>query len=339
MPGEAAASWGQLPPPRLLPPTGRGESWKLLLPLSTAGRHAEPPVPSPSPHPAGRLQASFEVSIEPAAPVVEHGGSIRLTCRTTCPDPAAKGNLETSIRKHNFQSGPGETSVELINVTEWHSRVLCFYTCAGVRTTVWADLVAYRALEQPVLEPVPWMEEGESRNVTCWVPAVAPVRNLSVTLGWGAETLHTETFEHDTRLGPHRVLVTHGITARRRHHGQNVTCQAELSLEPHGPHLSSDAVPAALAVYEFPADPELDPEIHLEVNETANVTCAIRTFFPEAHFTLSLDEQPLPASVSEDGRRAVAELSLPQPGAFRLLYAGCRPRAAPGPQGSAGAGG
>uniref|UniRef100_A0A8B9QGG9 Ig-like domain-containing protein n=1 Tax=Apteryx owenii TaxID=8824 RepID=A0A8B9QGG9_APTOW len=249
-----------------------------------------------------------------AAPRVPHGGSIRLTCRTTCPDPAAKGNLETSIRKHNFQSSPGETSVELINVTEWHSRA---GRVPGMPSPSGCSPAG--ALEQPVLEPVPWMEEGESRNVTCWVPAVAPVRNLSVTLGWGAETLHTETFEHDARLGPHRVLVTHGITARRWHHGRNVTCQAELSLEPHGPHLSSDAVPAALA---FPADPELDPEIHLEVNETANVTCAIHTFFPEAHFTLSLDEQPLPASVSEDGRRAVAELSLPQPGAFRLLCAG-----------------
>nr|XP_025956325.1 intercellular adhesion molecule 1-like [Dromaius novaehollandiae] len=213
-------------------------------------------------------------------------------------------------------------SVELINVTEWHSSILCFYTCAGVRKTVSADLIAYSALEQPVLEPVPWMEEGASHNLTCKVPAVAPARNLTVTLGRGAETLRAGTFEHDADLSPHQVQVTQRITARRRHHGQNVTCQAELSLEPHGPRLSSAAAPAALAVYAFPEDPELNVTTHLEVNETANATCTIRTFFPEARFALSLDGQPLPASVSEEGHRAVAELALPRPGAFEVLCTG-----------------
>uniref|UniRef100_A0A8C4J5D9 Intercellular adhesion molecule 1/3/5 D2 domain-containing protein n=1 Tax=Dromaius novaehollandiae TaxID=8790 RepID=A0A8C4J5D9_DRONO len=205
---------------------------------------------------------------------------------------------------------PGEA---LINVTEWHSSILCFYTCAGVRKTVSADLIAYSALEQPVLEPVPWMEEGASHNLTCKVPAVAPARNLTVTLGRGAETLRAGTFEHDADLSPHQVQVTQRITARRRHHGQNVTCQAELSLEPHGPRLSSAAAPAALAVYGEPLP---------AVNETANATCTIRTFFPEARFALSLDGQPLPASVSEEGHRAVAELALPRPGAFEVLCTG-----------------
>ncbi|XP_068778809.1 intercellular adhesion molecule 1-like [Struthio camelus] len=270
---------------------------------------------------AGQLQA-FEVSIEPAVLLVEHGSSIRLKCKTTCPDPAAKGNLETSIRKHDFQSGPGEMSVELINITEWRSSVLCSYTCSGIRKTESAELVTYRALEQPVLELVPWMEEGESRNLTCWVPEVAPVRNLTVTLRRGAEILHTHTFQNDTHVSPVHVPLTWEVTARRQHHGLNVTCQAVLSLEPHGPRFSRTAAPVTLAVYDFPADPELGPEMHLEVNETANATCTIHTLFPAARFALSLDGRPLPVSVSEDGRRAVAELSLPQPGAFGLVCAG-----------------
>ncbi|XP_062454313.1 intercellular adhesion molecule 5-like [Rhea pennata] len=271
---------------------------------------------------AGRPHASFEVSIEPAAPVVEYGGSIRLTCKTTCPDSNTVGDLETSIRKHNVQFGPGQTSVELSNVTEWHSRVLCFYKCASVRKTVSVELVAYRAPEQPQLELEQWLEEGKSHNVTCSVPSVAPVRNLTVTLGQGAETLHTQTFEHDTRPSPQQVLVTHKITAQRWHHGQNITCRAQLNLEPHKLHMSSTAVPVPLSVYDFPADPELEPEIHLEVNETANVTCTIRSFFPEVHFALSLDGRPLPASVSEDGHRAVAELTVPRQGASKLLCTG-----------------
>ncbi|NXK47399.1 ICAM5 protein, partial [Chauna torquata] len=269
---------------------------------------------------AGRLHASFEVFIEPAVPVVEHGGSVRLRCRTTCQDPDAKGDVETSILKHRLAAGPGETAVELLNVTEWGSSVLCFYSCNMERKTVSAVLVTYRALEPAVLEPVPQLAVGESHKLVCRVPGVAPVRNLTVILRRGTDTLHTATFEHSTRDEPEDVQVTYQVTAQRGDHGQSITCQALLDLRPYGPCFNVTSPPRVLDVYDFPEDPELETgDIHLETDEKVNVTCSVRNIFPAARFELSLAGHPLPLSVTEDGHRVVAEVSHAQPGEFGLV--------------------
>uniref|UniRef100_A0A8B9DQR3 Ig-like domain-containing protein n=1 Tax=Anser cygnoides TaxID=8845 RepID=A0A8B9DQR3_ANSCY len=233
--------------------------------------------------PWGRLHASFEVFIEPPVLVVEHGGAVRLKCRTTCQDPSATGDVETSFFKHRLEaSGQGETVVELRNITEWSSNILCFYSCNKQRKTVSATLIAYRPLEQAVLEPVPQLAVGESHELVCRVPRVAPVRNLTVILRRGATTLHTATFELRAENKPQDVEV--------------------------------------LDVYDFPEDPRLEmSEIYLETDEKINVSCRVRQAFPAARFELSLAGHPLPLHVTEDGLRAVAEVSHAQQGKFGLV--------------------
>ncbi|XP_040398444.1 intercellular adhesion molecule 1 isoform X2 [Cygnus olor] len=270
---------------------------------------------------AGRLHASFEVFIEPPVLVVEHGGAVRLKCRTTCQDPSATGDVETSFFKHRLEaSGQGETVVELRNITEWSSNILCFYSCNKQRKTVSATLIAYRPLEQAVLEPVPQLAVGESHKLVCRVPRVAPVQNLTVILRRGATTLHTATFEHRAENKPQDVEVTHVVTARREDQGQSITCQALLDLWPSNVHFNTTSSPQVLDVYDFPEDPQLEMgEIYLETDEKINVSCSVRHVFPAAHFELSLAGHPLPLHVTEDGLRAVAEVSHAQQGQFGLV--------------------
>lgn len=101
--------------------------------------------------------------------------------------------------------------------------------------------------ERVALEPVPAAAVGDSRNLTCHVLEVAPLRNLTVTLRRGAETLRTERFG-DTE-GSASVAVSHLLTVTRGDHGQDVTCHAELSLRPHGPLFARAAVPVTLSVF------------------------------------------------------------------------------------------
>ncbi|NXT41889.1 ICAM4 protein, partial [Pelecanoides urinatrix] len=134
----------------------------------------------------------------------------------------------------------------LLNVTAWNSSVLCFYNCGQERKKVTTKLIVYRkalreegvpihpgtpgsspsrcvsppgAPEPAVLEPVPQLAVGESHELTCRVAGVAPVRNLTVILRRGEETLHTKTFEGQGQDEPAAVRVTHRLTAQHHDDG------------------------------------------------------------------------------------------------------------------------
>ncbi|KQK82618.1 hypothetical protein AAES_68197 [Amazona aestiva] len=106
---------------------------------------AVPPHPNPIPPlPVGPLGASFELRVEPAQPLVEFGGSVRLRLKSTCDDPKGFGNVETPVRKQLLPAPAGERLVELLNVTQWNSTVLAFYTCGQQRRELPIELLVYR---------------------------------------------------------------------------------------------------------------------------------------------------------------------------------------------------
>uniref|UniRef100_A0A8C3CB89 Ig-like domain-containing protein n=1 Tax=Cairina moschata TaxID=8855 RepID=A0A8C3CB89_CAIMO len=198
-------------------------------------------------------------------------------------------------------------------------RLKCKTTCQDPSTTGNVETSFYKKL---LNASGPDEKVVELRNITdhelvCRVPRVAPVRNLTVILRRGATTLHTATFEDSDKNEPQDVVVMHLVTAERGDQGQNITCQALLDLQPSNVHFNTTSSPQVLDVYGELAP--VSPRTNLETDQKFNVSCSVRDVFPAPRFNLSLAGCPLPFHVTEDGLRAVAEVSHAQQGRFEVV--------------------
>uniref|UniRef100_A0A8C9FWH4 Ig-like domain-containing protein n=1 Tax=Pavo cristatus TaxID=9049 RepID=A0A8C9FWH4_PAVCR len=214
----------------------------------------------------------------------------------------------------------------LHNVSEWNSSVQCYFHCGSSREKERAEVIAYRRLDQPQLLLISPVKLGHAYNLSCFVPNVSPVRNLSVSLRRGNLTLHTATFWGHSQEKLEDVLVTHKATAQLEDHGQSITCQAVLDLQPYGP-LFNNSTAQVLEVYDFPDPPTLTAsppplqktaDIHLETGEELNLTCSARSAIPAANITLLMDGEPLQPHSGDSWSVGVVGLLWDQPGKHTL---------------------
>ncbi|XP_077643795.1 intercellular adhesion molecule 5 [Lonchura striata] len=295
---------------------------------------------------AGVARGTFTVVAWPRVAVVAFGGSVTVNCsRSACPggDNATLG-LETPLPATPGAGGLRWQSFRLHNVSRWSpGPVTCTGRCGDTEANASTGVLVYQ-LPEPVpggipgmtpgvtparspelperveLEPVPPVAVGDSRNVTCRVREVAPLRNLTVTLRRGTETLRTESF--GDAEGSASVAVSHPLTVTRGDHGQHVTCHAELSLRPHGPLFARAAVPVTLSVFALPEPPQLRVPAVLEAGTVTAASCRITGAFPagDVRVTAALDREPLnvTAAVAGDTVTASTELSPRSPGPREL---------------------
>ncbi|XP_030331348.1 intercellular adhesion molecule 5 isoform X2 [Strigops habroptila] len=262
---------------------------------------------------AGATRGTFTVGAWPRVAVVPFGGSVAINCsRSACPGGNATLGLDTPLPVALGAGGRRWQSFRLLNVSQWSpGAATCYGRCGDTQVNASAGILVYRLPERVVLEPVPAVAVGESRNLTCHVLEVAPVGNLTVTLRRGAETLRTASF--GAVNGSASVAVTHVLSAGPGDHGQDVTCHAELSLRPHGPLFARAAVPVRLSVFALPEPPQLQAPSHLELGTTSTATCQLTGAFPagDVRFTLILAGQSLnfTTTVAGDTLTSVTTLS------------------------------
>ncbi|XP_072776162.1 intercellular adhesion molecule 5 [Taeniopygia guttata] len=272
---------------------------------------------------AGVARGSFTVAAWPRVAVVAFGGSVSVNCsRSACPggDNATLG-LETPVPATPGPAGLRWQSFSLRNVSRWSpGPVTCTGRCGDTEANASTGVLVYQLPERVELEPVAPVAEGDSRTLTCRVLEVAPLRNLTVTLRRGTETLRTESF--GDAEGSATVAVSHRLTATRGDHGQRVTCHAELSLRPHGPLFARAAVPVTLSVFALPEPPQLRVPAILEVGTVTAASCRVTGAFPagDIRVTAALDREPLnvTAEVTGDTVTASTELAPRSPGPREL---------------------
>ena len=104
-------------------------------------------------------------------------------------------------------------------------------------------------LDQPELQPLPPLRSGRAYNVSCVVPNVSPIRNLSLSLFRGDIAVHSATFQDYQHYHPTNASLTFALTARRKDRGQSVACRAVLDMRPYGPLLTANSTAHVLDVY------------------------------------------------------------------------------------------
>ncbi|XP_060058560.1 intercellular adhesion molecule 5-like isoform X2 [Erinaceus europaeus] len=253
----------------------------------------------------------FEVSIWPDRALVNFGQSLTVNCSTTCANPGPSG-IETLLKKTQVGRGPQWKEFLLEDITK-SSILQCFFSCSGIQKDTSLDIIVYRPPEQVILELQPaWVAVNAAFTVSCSVPRVAPLENLTLTLIQGSQELRKKGFlsvPGASRVGE----VTVNISAQREDDECSFSCHAELDLSTYGGELyHSSSATKILRIFEFSQTPQIWVSPLLEVGMAAAVSCEMAEVFPakDTTFHMFLGDQELSPFFSWEGDTAWANATV-----------------------------
>nr|XP_012602961.1 intercellular adhesion molecule 5 [Microcebus murinus]XP_012602962.1 intercellular adhesion molecule 5 [Microcebus murinus] len=242
----------------------------------------------------GATEELFEVSVWPNQALVEYGQSLVVNCSTTCPEPGPSG-IETFLKKTQVGKGPQWKEFLLEDVTK-NSVLQCFFSCAGIQKDISLGITVYEPPKEVILELQPaWVAVDEAFTVTCHVPSVAPLENLTLTLLQGNQELYRKNFV-SLAVTSQRAEVTISVRAQRENDGGNFSCRAELDLSSQGGSLfQGSSLIKVLRIFEFSDSPQIWVSSLVEVGMAEYVSCEVARVFPakEVMFHMFLGDQEL----------------------------------------------
>ncbi|XP_006199562.2 intercellular adhesion molecule 1 [Vicugna pacos] len=250
----------------------------------------------------GAAEELFEVSVWPDQAVVKYGQSLMVNCSTTCPDPGPSG-IETLLKKTQVGKGPQWKEFLLEDVTQ-NSVLQCFFSCAGVQKDISLGVTVYQPPEQVIMELQPaWVAVDEAFTVTCHVPSVTPLENLTLILLKDNQELRRKDFRN-LAVASQRAEVTISAKAQREDDRCNFSCHAELDLSSHGGGLfhNSSAI-RVLRIFELSQRPQIWVSSLLEIGMAETVSCEVARVFPakEVMIHMFLGDQELSPCLSWEG--------------------------------------
>lgn len=155
-----------------------------------------------------------------------------VNCSTTCPDPGP-GGIETLLKRTQVGKGPQWKEFLLEDVTQ-NSIVQCFFSCTGIQKDISLGITVYQPPEQVIMELQPaWVAVDEAFIVTCHVPSVTPLEDLTLTLLQNDQELHKKNFR-SLSTASQRAEITINVKAQMEDDRCNFSCRAELDLSSRG---------------------------------------------------------------------------------------------------------
>ncbi|XP_020858209.1 intercellular adhesion molecule 2 isoform X2 [Phascolarctos cinereus] len=192
----------------------------------------------------------FEVRMWPEWPVVEAGKDLWINCSTNCTSPQGGGIETRNIKMTTMREGTHWKAFHLSNFSE-NTNIFCYFICSDIQKRKSVSVIVYRPPQQVTLSLQPsWVIVGKNFTLTCHVPNVVPLENLTLTLLQGTEKLYRQTFV-TVPTALQDAWLTLNVTARREDSKSNFSCHAELDLRPHREQLfSATSEPKMLEIFE-----------------------------------------------------------------------------------------
>uniref|UniRef100_A0A3B4G558 Intercellular adhesion molecule 3 n=1 Tax=Pundamilia nyererei TaxID=303518 RepID=A0A3B4G558_9CICH len=229
---------------------------------------------------AAGVGASCPIELSPSSVVVRYGDPVSVNCTTTVSHGAM--GWEASV------GGIGITEVNHLpwnveSLTEWGISALCFIN-TNEQCQKNLNIVVYTFPEKIQINSTAdsngMMVEGEEYNITCEIPKIAPVQNLTVKWYNGDRIIESDVLEiiepnnlKNTKQ-PVKLLSTFPFTPTRNDSGARFRCEAQMDLSPVGPHLNVSSQELTITVV-FGPDVQCSNIIELMENESLEENCNI----------------------------------------------------------------
>ncbi|XP_005468795.1 hemicentin-1 isoform X3 [Oreochromis niloticus] len=231
---------------------------------------------------AAGVGASCPIELSPSSVVVRYGDPVLVNCTTTVSHDGM--GWEAS------QGGIGNMEVDHLawkveNLTEWDISAFCFINRKDSDQCMKdLNIVVYTFPEKIKInstgESNGMMVEGEEYNITCEIPKIAPVQNLTVKWYKRDRIIEPDILEiiepnhlKNTKQ-PVKLLSTFPFTPTRKDSGTRFRCEAQMDLSPVGPHFNVSSQEFSVTVV-FGPDVQCSNLIELMENESLEENCNI----------------------------------------------------------------
>nr|XP_004552193.1 hemicentin-1 isoform X1 [Maylandia zebra] len=229
---------------------------------------------------AAGVGASCPIELSPSSVVVRYGDPVSVNCTATVSHDGM--GWEASV------GGIGITEVNHLpwnveSLTVWGISALCFIN-TNEQCQKNLNIVVYTFPEKIQINSTAdsngMMVEGEEYNITCEIPKIAPVQNLTVKWYNGDRIIESDVLEiiepnnlKNTKQ-PVKLLSTFPFTPTRNDSGARFRCEAQMDLSPVGPHLNVSSQELTITVV-FGPDVQCSNIIELMENESLEENCNI----------------------------------------------------------------
>ncbi|XP_078285646.1 intercellular adhesion molecule 1-like [Rhinoraja longicauda] len=224
----------------------------------------------------------FEVVIETDTPSVEFGGSLNVTCRTTCSNYTMEIELKPGLN-YSMINNNNSITYQFPTVEKWDLPIPCMVTCLSENDTLNDDkkvIIVYN--RDLAIAPHPEvMEINKTYQLNCTGPRVYPNNKLNLTWRRGDKVVKWVGKDKVGKI-PEEVpplVNTLDIIASMTDNGKVYKCSAELDIDSNTTKtIESSAF--TLQTYSFPEPPRILNGKPIEVNEEVTLECDVQNVFP-----------------------------------------------------------